>query len=68
MKYTWIRKDKEWWNVELSAWWKQFRFGVWWDTWCDTTEVNIDFAFWNICITKVKNITPIQKRKKNKDV
>lgn len=64
MKYTWIRKDKEWWNIELSIWWKQFRFGIWWDTWCDTTEVNIDVAFWNICITKVKNIIPIQKRKK----
>lgn len=53
MKRHWETK-KHYWKIDIYPWWKQFRFGFWWDSDYDVCEIIISFAFWEIDIWKTK--------------
>lgn len=59
MRIRWNTKKNSW-RLDGYFWWKQFRFGFWYDNDFDIMELCIHFAFWNLDLWKYK------KSRKNK--
>ena len=53
MRIRWNTKNNNW-KVDLYVWWKQFRFGFWWDSDYGLTEVIVYLGFWNVDVWKGK--------------
>ena len=47
MKWYYETKNN-WYKIELSTWWKQFRFGIWFDNWCGAKDFCIHFGFFDL--------------------
>ena len=65
MKLYWQTKKNHW-KLDWATWWKQFLFGIWWDSMGGNTQVTIYFGFWCIDIWKNHRAEIIKTEQKDK--